>query len=67
MLFGCSNLKTIYASDSFTTAAVTDSRQMFTNCGKLVGGNGTVYNASNITATYAHIDAEGNPGYFTAK
>ena len=67
MLYGCTNLQTIYASNSFTTASVTDSRQMFTNCKALVGGNGTVFNASNITATYAHIDAEGNPGYFTAK
>jgi hypothetical protein len=32
-----------------------------------VGGNGTVFNAKYTNQAYAHIDAEGNPGYFTAK
>ena len=37
MFNACSNLKTIYASDKFTTAAVTESKNMFSYCGSLSG------------------------------
>ena len=37
MFSNCSNLKTIYASDKFTTAAVTESKNMFSYCGSLSG------------------------------
>lgn len=40
---------------------------MFYYCNALMGGNDTAYSSSNVTAAYAHIDEEGNPGYFTAK
>ena len=33
----------------------------------LVGGNGTQYVHPNNGIQYAHIDAPGNPGYFTRK
>jgi len=40
---------------------------MFLECEKIVGGNGTTYNAEHIDATYARIDTDGAPGYFTKK
>jgi hypothetical protein len=40
---------------------------MFYGTISLVGGNGTTYDWSNDDKTYAHIDAPGTPGYFTAK
>ena len=44
------------------------SRDMFKNAVILVGGNGTVYSSSNSNdRDYAHVDAPGNPGYFTLK
>lgn len=68
MFYGCSNLSTIYVSDEWSTNAVTNSVNMFTGCSKLEGGNGTTYVSSNPTdMTYAHVDVEGNPGYFTYK
>ena len=77
MFRDCSNLKTIYTSDKFTTASVNDydyeqergmgSSYMFDGCRSLVGGNGTKYNESHTDKTYARIDKPGVPGYFTAK
>lgn len=63
----CSNLITIYAGKDWTTASVTDGRYMFDGCAKLVGGNGTVYDAGHTDYTYARIDRDGEPGYFTYK
>ena len=69
MFYECTALTTIYVSSGWSTAAVTESSDMFTNCYNLVGGKGTTWNASNPTdKTYAHIDGgPSNPGYFTAK
>ena len=39
---------------------------MFTDCTSLVGGQGTVFDASHVDAAYAHIDGgPSDPGYFT--
>ena len=66
MFSGCSNLRTIYAGSGWTTNAVTSSGSMFTNCTKLVGGQGTTYSGSHVDKAYAHIDGgTSNPGYFT--
>ena len=62
----CTKLSTIYVDD-FSTSAVTDDANMFNACTSLVGGNGTRYNASYKTKTYARIDKAGEPGYFTQK
>ena len=67
MFYGLKNLITIYASNTFTTLAVTDSAGMFNGCKKLVGGNGTKYNSSYIDKAYARIDTSSTPGYFTLK
>ena len=40
---------------------------MFADCTKLKGGNGTVFNSSYQDKTYARVDKDGQPGYFTAK
>ena len=66
MFYGCTNLRTIYVGNGWSTAAATDSEQMFYNCSNLVGGQGTTYDANHIDKTYAHIDGgPSNPGYFT--
>ena len=68
MFFHCYKLTTIYASTDWSTAAVTSSGDMFNNCTKLVGGQGTTYNENHVDAAYAHIDGgTSNPGYLTAK
>ena len=38
---------------------------MFSGDNKLVGGNGTTYSSSNTNYTYARIDTNDTPGYFT--
>lgn len=67
MFYDLRNLTTLYASNNFTTSAVTNSDAMFSNSDKLVGGNGTKYNSSYIDKTYARIDTSSTPGYFTLK
>ena len=68
MLDYCTNLRTIYVGNGWSTAAVTNSTNMFRNCTSLVGGQGTTYDDSHIDKTYAHIDGgPSNPGYFTDK
>ncbi|MBQ6406365.1 MAG: BspA family leucine-rich repeat surface protein, partial [Prevotella sp.] len=67
MFRSCTNLTTIYAGAGWSTASVTNSDRMFTGCANLVGGAGTAYSADHIDHTYARIDAEGTPGYFSAK
>ena len=58
----CPNLKTIYASDKFITAAVTESDNMFASCNSLSGDiDWTSDKATD--KTYAKIDG----GYFRDK
>ena len=66
----CSALRTIYVSNDFVTTYVSNSRSMFENCTVLVGGKGTVFNASHIDKEYARIDGgptSSTPGYFSLK
>ena len=68
MFEGSTNLRTIYVGNGWSTAAVTSSTNMFYNCTRLVGGQGTTYDANHIDKAYAHIDGgPSNPGYFTDK
>ena len=74
MFSKCSNLKIIYVKEldgsgnaGWSTASIKNSNGMFGGCEKIVGGNGTTYNAEHIDATYARIDTDGAPGYFTMK
>jgi surface protein len=68
MFSDCSNLTTIYAGSGWSMATVSVTTNMFTNCTKLVGGQGTTYNPSYTNGYYARIDGgPSNPGYFTEK
>ena len=77
-MFAATNaqLKTIYASELWTTSGLPEGGQLdrsniFHGCHHLVGGNGT--EAKSIpydpddNYTYARIDKEGDPGFFTYK
>ena len=69
MFINCRQLKTIIVGTEWTTSNVnvSFSRDMFTNCTSLVGGEGTTYNSNYTDKTYAHIDGgTENPGYLTA-
>ncbi len=68
MFHGNTNMITIYAGSDWTTASVTESADMFSECTKLIGGAGTTFSADHTDHTYAHIDGgTANPGYFTDK
>ena len=68
MFYSCNHLETIYASNSWSSTALTYSDYMFSGCANLVGGHGTAYDENYVDATYAHIDeGPSNPGYFTGK
>ena len=64
LFLDCTNLKTIYDAGNFNDKAG-EGKEMFLNCINLVGGNGTPYDAHYTNLKYAHIDVQGNPGYFT--
>ena len=68
----CEELKKIYVSEydeekhtGWTIEIVTNSEDMFFGCYSIVGGNGTTYNSNYTDVTYARIDTEEAPGYFT--
>ena len=67
MFENCPYLNTICVGTDWTTAAVTESDNMFNGCTRLVGGLGTAYSVSNPRdKTYAHLDGgPSNPGYFS--
>lgn len=60
-------LKTIYVSNSWNTSNIATTEALFTNNVNLVGGNGTIFNSSNLTVIYACIDTSTTPGYLTLK
>ena len=66
-MFYNTKAKTIYSSDKFVTNSVTRSYNMFLGAYSLVGGNGTKNTSSYIDKTYARIDTDSTPGYFTLK
>jgi len=59
------SLTTIYVSNLWSTASVTDGNLMFDFCSQLVGGNGTKYYRTHIDHTYARVDTTNTPGYLT--
>ena len=65
MFLGCSSVTTIYGNGNWQKDGLT-STDMFAGCTNLVGGAGTVFDAEHTDAAYAHVDATGNPGYFTS-
>ena len=68
MFYNSTNLQTIYTSNKYITTNVKYGNNVFTNCASLVGGQGTTFDSTKISATYARIDGgTSNPGYFTSK
>lgn len=71
MFSSCGDLETIYASNNWSTLSVTNSTNMFDCCFNLVGSNGTKCDgwgfSTPIDHTYARIDTETTPGFFTYK
>ncbi|MBO7608608.1 MAG: BspA family leucine-rich repeat surface protein [Muribaculaceae bacterium] len=68
MFQNCSSLATIYAGNNWTTSYLLDlSESVFEGCTSLVGGKGTTYDSSRISAYYARNDGgTGSPGYFSS-
>ena len=65
MFCDCTALETIYVGNGWNMNRVKSHRDMFENCYKIRGGNGTTYNSSYTNVTYARIDTEDTPGYLT--
>lgn len=66
MFKGSTALTTILVGYDWTTEAVTSGGGMFTGCTNLVGGAGTTFSTSHVTADYAHIDGgTPRPGYLS--
>ena len=67
-MFNYTKVKTIYVSNQFTVNSLAPvPHEMFMSNTNLVGGSGTQYTYPNNNSDFAHIDAPGNPGYFTRK
>ena len=66
MFKDCSNLETIYVNENFNLVNITGN-DMFLNCDKLIGSEGTSYQNKKITnSNFATIDkGDTEPGYFT--
>ena len=61
-------LRTVYCnSDCSASTVLTSSTNMFNGCTRIVGGNGTTYDANHIDASYARPDLVGSKGYFTGQ
>lgn len=59
----CSSLKTIYTTELWNENLT--GTYTFYGCDLLVGGNGTIFNSSKTDVSMAHVDREGQEGYFT--
>ena len=67
-MFFYTKAKTIYASPSFVTTAITTTpHDPFMDNPNLTGANGTTWDWSKRDRVYARIDTPGNPGLFTQK
>lgn len=64
---GCGSLTTIWADANWALPAGCTGMGAFYGCTALVGGAGTTYSSSRISATYMRIDGVGGAGYLTAK
>lgn len=68
MFYECNLLKTVYVSDLWNLDKITTEQEnVFYNCEKIVGGNGTTFDMAKITSEFACIDKEEKAGYFTYK
>lgn len=68
MFRDCSELKTIYVGNKWSTAKAEAYAMMFYGCTSLEGGAGTTYSEQHTNGMYANIDGgSSNPGYLTYK
>ena len=68
MFANCYELSTIYASERWNMDNVEYTESMFSDCSKIVGGEGTTYDPDHTNNDYARIDeGPSKPGYFTKK
>ena len=68
MFCDCNKVKTIYASDTWSTDKVKSSMYMFNSCKNLVGGMGTKFDSRHTDKEYAQIDGGlCDPGYLTGE
>ena len=65
MFWYSQKLETIYVTDKFNTGKVETSIDMFDWAVSLVWWNWTKYDPNNVDVTYARIDNEYQPWYFT--
>jgi surface protein len=65
MFRDCSNLSAIFVGDEWQLGPQGSGTDMFKGCLSLVGARGTIYDANNVGMSYAHLDAENNPGYLS--
>lgn len=65
MFYYCNALKTVMVTSGWSMENVEDTSSMFNDCKKIVGENGTVYDASIYDGQYARIDTADAPGYLT--
>lgn len=65
MFSHCPNLRTIYSDRDWDITLQINRETVFEDCNSLIGGNGTSYSATHGDCTYARLDREGVPGYFT--
>ena len=64
----CKNLRTIYVSPTkWNPSKLRSSSDTFSECLSIVGGNGTTYDSTKTSNTYARIDTPQTPGYLTEK
>ena len=63
----CSLLRTIYINTlTWDMSGVTNSKNMFLDCKKILGCRGTVYDVNHIDKDYAQLDyGGGSPGYLS--
>ena len=63
----CSLLRSIYINTmTWDMSGVTNSKNMFLDCKKILGCRGTVYDVNHIDKDYAHLDyGGGDPGYLS--
>lgn len=69
MFYNCTRLVTIYGTELLSNTTCTNYSRIFEGCTKLVGGNGTVWDAAQQdNRDYLWIDGKnGRPGYVTEK
>ena len=64
MFYNDHELHSVFVGEGWEVGNKASSNDMFLNCIKLVGENGTTYDSRHVEGSYARIDKDGVPGYF---